>query len=58
VDLSTWRLKVGGHLDKPFDISLDDLQNKLSPKIETFFIATLASLAIAANESHEPPRFT
>jgi DMSO/TMAO reductase YedYZ molybdopterin-dependent catalytic subunit len=32
VDLSTWRLKVGGHLDKPFDLSLDDLQNKFSPK--------------------------
>lgn len=28
VDLSTWRLKVGGHLDKPIELSLDDLQSK------------------------------
>jgi DMSO/TMAO reductase YedYZ molybdopterin-dependent catalytic subunit len=28
VDLSTWRLKVGGHLDKPVNLSLDDLQSK------------------------------
>lgn len=28
VDLSTWRLKVAGHLDKPLELSLDDLQSK------------------------------
>jgi sulfite dehydrogenase len=28
VDLSTWRLKVSGHLDKPLELSLDDLQSK------------------------------
>jgi sulfite dehydrogenase len=26
VDLSTWRLKIGGHVDKPLELSLDDLQ--------------------------------
>ena len=28
VDLSTWRLKVTGHLDKPLELSIDDLQTK------------------------------
>ena len=28
VDASTWRLKVRGHLDKPIELSLDDLENK------------------------------
>jgi len=28
VDLSTWRLKIAGHLDKPLELSLDDLQGK------------------------------
>ena len=28
VDLATWRLKVAGHLDKPLELSLDDLQTK------------------------------
>jgi sulfite dehydrogenase (cytochrome) subunit A len=28
VDLSTWRLKVAGHLEKPLELSLDDLQSK------------------------------
>jgi DMSO/TMAO reductase YedYZ molybdopterin-dependent catalytic subunit len=28
VDLSTWRLKVTGHLDKPVELSFDDLQSK------------------------------
>jgi sulfite dehydrogenase len=28
VDLSTWRLKVAGHLDKPFELSLQDLRDK------------------------------
>jgi len=28
VDLSTWRLKVTGHLDKPLELSFDDLQSK------------------------------
>jgi sulfite dehydrogenase (cytochrome) subunit A len=28
VDLSTWRLKVVGHLDKPLELSLDDLRSK------------------------------
>src|SRR5438270_5252244 len=28
VDASTWRLKVRGHLDKPIELSLDDLKNK------------------------------
>ena len=28
VDLSTWRLKVTGHLDRPLELSLDDLQSK------------------------------
>jgi sulfite dehydrogenase (cytochrome) subunit A len=31
VDLSTWRLKVAGHLDKPLELSLDDLKSKFSP---------------------------
>jgi sulfite dehydrogenase len=26
VDLSTWRLRIGGHVDKPLELSLDDLQ--------------------------------
>jgi len=30
VDLSTWRLKVTGHLDKPLELSFDDLQSKFS----------------------------
>ena len=28
VDLATWRLTVGGHIDKPLELSLDDLQTK------------------------------
>jgi len=28
VDLSTWRLKLTGHLDKPLELSLDDLRRK------------------------------
>jgi sulfite dehydrogenase (cytochrome) subunit A len=28
VDLSSWRLKVTGHLDKPLELSMDDLQKK------------------------------
>jgi len=28
VDLSSWRLKVTGHLDKPLELSFDDLQSK------------------------------
>lgn len=28
MDLSTWRLKVTGHLDKPLELSFDDLQSK------------------------------
>ena len=30
VDLSTWRLTVGGHVDKPLDLSLNDLQSKFT----------------------------
>jgi DMSO/TMAO reductase YedYZ molybdopterin-dependent catalytic subunit len=28
VDLSTWRLRVGGHVDRPLELSLDDLKTK------------------------------
>src|SRR5262249_55266338 len=28
VDVSAWRLKVGGHVNKPLELSLDDLQNR------------------------------
>jgi DMSO/TMAO reductase YedYZ molybdopterin-dependent catalytic subunit len=28
VDLATWRLKVAGHVDRPVELSLDDLQSK------------------------------
>jgi DMSO/TMAO reductase YedYZ molybdopterin-dependent catalytic subunit len=30
VDLSTWRLRIGGHVDKPLELSLDDLQTKFT----------------------------
>src|SRR5260370_686561 len=30
VDLSTWRLKIGGHVDKPLELSLDDLQTRFT----------------------------
>jgi DMSO/TMAO reductase YedYZ molybdopterin-dependent catalytic subunit len=28
VDLSTWRLKIGGHVEKPLELSLNDLQTR------------------------------
>jgi sulfite dehydrogenase (cytochrome) subunit A len=28
VDLATWRLRVGGHVDRPLELSLDDLKTK------------------------------
>jgi sulfite dehydrogenase (cytochrome) subunit A len=28
VDLSTWRLEIAGHLDKPLELSFDDLQSQ------------------------------
>ena len=28
VDLSTWRLKVAGHVDRPLELSMDDLKTK------------------------------
>src|SRR5579863_8793120 len=31
VDLSTWRLKIGGHVDRPLELSMDDLQSKFTP---------------------------
>jgi DMSO/TMAO reductase YedYZ molybdopterin-dependent catalytic subunit len=30
VDLSTWRLKVSGHVEKPLDLSLDDLGSQFT----------------------------
>src|SRR5690242_21441983 len=30
VDASAWRLKVNGHLDRPLELSLQDLQTKFS----------------------------
>ncbi len=30
VDLSTWRLRITGHVDTPFELSLDDLQRKFT----------------------------
>lgn len=30
VDLSTWRLRITGHVDKPLELSLDDLQRKFT----------------------------
>jgi sulfite dehydrogenase len=30
VDLSTWRLRIGGHVDKPLELSLDDLHTKFT----------------------------
>ena len=30
IDASTWRLKVGGHVDRPLEFSLQDLQEKFS----------------------------
>jgi len=30
VDLSTWRLKVGGHVEHPIELSRDDLQGKFT----------------------------
>jgi sulfite dehydrogenase len=30
VDLSTWRLRIGGHVDKPLEFSLGDLQTKFT----------------------------
>jgi len=31
VDISTWRLRITGHVDKPLELSLDDLQSKFTP---------------------------
>ncbi len=31
VDLATWRLWVKGHVDRPLELSLDDLKTKFSP---------------------------
>ncbi|MFB3923515.1 MAG: molybdopterin-dependent oxidoreductase [Terriglobia bacterium] len=31
VDLSTWRLRVGGHVERPLELSFDDLKNKFPP---------------------------
>lgn len=31
VDLTTWRLKVSGHVEKPLDLSLDDLKSRFAP---------------------------
>ena len=31
VDLSKWRLKIGGHVDRPLELSMDDLQGKFMP---------------------------
>jgi DMSO/TMAO reductase YedYZ molybdopterin-dependent catalytic subunit len=28
VDLGTWRLKVGGHVERPLELSMDDLKNR------------------------------
>jgi sulfite dehydrogenase (cytochrome) subunit A len=28
VDLATWRLRVGGHVDRPLELSMDDLKTK------------------------------
>jgi len=30
VDLATWRLKIGGHVDRAIELSLDDLQGKFT----------------------------
>jgi sulfite dehydrogenase (cytochrome) subunit A len=30
VDLSSWRLRITGHVDKPLELSLDDLQRKFT----------------------------
>jgi sulfite dehydrogenase (cytochrome) subunit A len=31
VDLSTWRLKISGHVDHPLELSMDDLRSKFTP---------------------------
>ena len=31
VDLSTWRLKVSGHVERPLDLSMDDLTSRFPP---------------------------
>lgn len=31
VDLATWRLRVKGHVDRPLELSLEDLKTKFSP---------------------------
>ncbi len=31
VDLATWRLKIGGHVDHPLELSMDDLRSKFTP---------------------------
>ena len=31
VDLDEWRLRVGGHVDRPLELSMADLQTKFSP---------------------------
>src|SRR5947209_16235536 len=30
VDLTTWRLRVGGHVDRPLELSMDDLKTKFA----------------------------
>lgn len=31
VDLSTWRLKITGHVERPLELSMDELKTKFSP---------------------------
>src|SRR5438552_14821088 len=28
VDLATWRLRIGGHVDRPLELSMDELKTK------------------------------
>ncbi len=32
VDLATWRLKVTGHVERPLELSMDDLKSRFSPE--------------------------
>jgi sulfite dehydrogenase (cytochrome) subunit A len=41
VDLATWRLKVGGHVDRPLDLSMADLQTQF-PRVTLTAVAQCA----------------
>jgi DMSO/TMAO reductase YedYZ molybdopterin-dependent catalytic subunit len=45
VDLATWRLQVTGHVERPLELSLDDLKTKFSEARSTNARATAAAVS-------------